>query len=364
MATQYQLRIYNRAGIIQYIVTDFLSLSYVKEINGAGLLTFDLPAAHRAVADLDLDWQVEVWRRNAEQGVDWYCDYYGFWRGEERIANSDGRSVYRALCQAQIGILGRAIVGYKTNTSSRSLFVGTAAETIAKQLVQYNLTSSGTTADGRVRTVTKTGVTVAASGGTGTSMDLGCAWRNLLDVLRDVAAVGGGDFDLVKTAAASWEFNWYAGQLGTDRSASVVFALEYGNISAPKLTRSYLKERSVGIVGGQGTDSARVIEVRTGTNYAADYNDTETFIDARQLSTILGLQQYGDAELYDRRAFNDLTFEVLQVPQTLYGKHYFLGDLVTARYESVTAIKKVKKITVAMALEGNERIRVDLKDQG
>lgn len=364
MATQYQLRVYNRAGTIQHLITDFLSLSYVKEMNAAGLLTFDLLADHRAVADLDLDWQVEVWRRNAEQGIDWYCDYYGFWRGEERSANSDGRAVYRALCQAQLGMLGRAIVGYKANTSSRSLFVGTPAETIAKLLVTYNLTSSGTTADGRVRTVTRTGITVPASGGTGTLMDLGCAWRNLLDVLRDVAAVGGGDFDLVKTAAASWEFTWYDGQLGTDRSASVVFALEYGNVSAPKLTRTYLKERSVGIVGGQGTDSARVIEVRTGTNYAADYNDTEAFIDARQLSTALALRQYGDAELYDRRAFNDLTFDVLQVPQTLYGKHYFLGDLVTARYEDVTAVKKVERVTVAMTPDGSERIRVELKDQG
>lgn len=363
MSTQYQLRVYDRAGVIQYVITDFLALSYTKEVNAPGVLTFDLNASNRAISYFNLDWQVEVWRRNVDEGIAWYCDFYGFWRGEERIANSDGRSLYRALCVGQSGMLSRAVVAYPTNTTNRSYFSGVPAETIAKTLVQYNLTSSGTTADGRARNVTKTGVTVPASGGTGTSMDLGCAWRNLLDVLRDVATVGGGDFDLVKTAAATWEFTWYASQLGTDRSGSVVFALEYGNITSPKLTRTYLNESTVGIVGGQGTDSERLVVVRQGTNYLADYNDTEAFIDARQLVSQLSLEQYGDAELWERRAFNDLSFDVLQVPQTLYGKHYFLGDLVTARYEDVTATKKVQKVTVAMQADGSERVKVELTDR-
>lgn len=363
MSTQYQIRVYDRTGTIQHIITDFLALSYTKEVNAAGLLSFDLTSGHRASPDFDLDWQVEVWRRNPIQDIDWYCDFYGFWRGEERIANDDGRSVYRALCTGQSGVLARAIVGYAAKTANRSYFTSQPAETLAKLLVQYNLTSSGTTADGRKRTVTRTGVTVPASGGTGTVMDLSCAWRNLLDVLRDVATIGGGDFDLVKTAAATWEFTWYDAQLGTDRSGSVVFALEYGNISTPKLTRTYMSERTAGIVGGQGNDSERKIVVRYGNNYLADYNDTEVFVDARQLDSTLNLQQYGDAELWERRAFNDLTFEVLQVPQTLYGKHYFLGDLVTARYEDVTAIKKVVRVTVAAQVDGYERVKIELTDQ-
>jgi hypothetical protein len=362
MSTQYQIRIYSRAGTLQHVITDMLQLSYVREVNTPGMLSAALPPRHAAIADLGLDSQVEVWRANAAQGIDWYCDFRALWRGEIRQANDDGTAIYQMQCPGQLSLLGRALVAYRAGTANRSAFGATRAETLAKTLVSRNATSVGTTADGRVRNVTLTGIAVEPDAARGNDVELSCAWRNVLDVLVDVAAIGGGDFDLVKTGPQAWEFRWYPLTRGTDRRGAVVFALEYGNISSPKLTRSYLQEKTAAIVAGQGADSSRTVVVRTGANYEAGYNDTETLIDARHLLTTTALQAAGDAALVDARARNELSFGVLQVPQTLYGLHYFLGDLVTARYESVVATKKIRRVAVGVQADGSEDIQVELVD--
>lgn len=362
MTTQYQLRIYSRAGVLQHVVTDMLQLSYAREVNAAGILAVALPPQHRAIADLRLDSQVEVWRANADHGIDWYCDFWGVWRGEIRQANDDGTAIYQMQCPGILSMLGRSLVAYRANTTDRSTFGLTRAETLAKRLVTYNATSAGTTADGRVRNVTLSGVQVEPDAGRGNDIELSCAWRNLLEVLADVAAIGGGDFDLVRTTPTTCEFRWYPLARGTDRRGEVVFALEYGNIASPRLARSYLQERTVAIVAGQGQEDARTVVVRTGANYAAGYNDTETLVDARNLMTVAALQGAGDAALVEQRARNELSFAVLQVPQTLYGRDYFLGDLVTARYETVLATKKIRRVTVAVQADGSEDITCDLVD--
>lgn len=362
MSTQYQLRIYSRTGVLQHVITDMLQLSYVREVNAAGMLAVALPAASEAILDLQLDSQIEVWRANVAQGIDWYCDFYAFWRGETRQANDDGTAIYMMQCPGQLSLLSRPIVAYRAGTANRSQFALARAETIAKTLVGYNATSLGTTADGRVRNVTLAGISIEVDGARGNDIELSCTWRNLLDVLADITAIGGGDIDLVKTGAATWDFCWYPLTRGTDRRGAVVFALEWGNIASPRLVRSHLQERTVAIVAGQGQDADRTVVVRTGANYTAAYNDTETLVDARNLAATAALQGAGDAAMVDQRAHNELSFTVLQVPQTLYGKHYFLGDLVTARYETVVATKKIKRVTVAVQADGSEDIMCDLVD--
>lgn len=362
MGIQYQLRVYNRTGVIQHIITDMLSMAYVREVNTPGVLSFDLPATHAAIADFATDYQVEVWRRDAAIGLAWYCDFRTFWRGERRAANSDGTRLYTALCVGQMDLLRRAVVAYPANTANKTTFTTAKAETIAKALVQYNATSSGTTGSGRARTVTLAGIAIESDAARGNTLSMGCAWRNLLDTLKDVAQLGGGDFDLVKTSTAAWEFRWYDGQLGTDRSSTVRFALNYGNMANPSLRRDYSREPTVAIVGGQGVDASRAIVVRTGTNYNATYNAAEVFVDSRNESVTASLQATGDVELALGQVRGDLTFDVLQVPHTYYGLHYTLGDLVTGIYEGYSATKKVRRVSVGLSEDGSENISVELKD--
>jgi hypothetical protein len=362
-APAYEIRTFTPAGVATHRISDMLAFSYIKEVNAPGLATFDLTANHAAIADFALDAQIEIWRKG--HGIDWYCDWYGFWRGEKRSQDSSGRSVYQALCIGQMTLIDRPVINYNAAVTDRTTFTGKPAETIAKSLVTYNATSSGTTGDGRKRTVTVVGVSVQADAAKGNVFDFACAWQKLLQTLQSLAKVGAGDFDLVKTGARTWEFRWYDGQLGADKSASVTFATGYGNMANPTLTVDHLSERTVAIVGGQGEETARSVAVVNAQPFAVGTNDGEMFVDARQYTTVDGLEARGDAALIEAYKGAELTFDVLQAPSTLYGPspgHYVLGDLVSAVYQSVSAVKQVNRVTVSMGGDKVERIAVETRD--
>jgi hypothetical protein len=362
----YELRIYNPAGALQYIVTDLDGpLQYTKQVNGAGMIRWAVDGSHPTVGNLERDWQVEVWRSRAaddgeENGIAKHVDAFGLVRDEERSSRADGRSTVAFTALGALHLLGRALVAYPAETTDRSRFVNKRAETIAKGLVTYNATTAGTEADGRDLDVPTWGsyVSVAADGAAGPLLDFFCSRRNLLTSLQDLSRIGAGDFDLVKTGARAWEFRWYDGQLGTDRTSTVTFSLQWGNMINPVLRRNWLGEATVAVVAGQGLGEERLYVVRQGANYDASVNASEVLVDARDVTTEAGLNRRGDARLDELRARDELQFDVVQTPGSLYGLHYFLGDLVTARYQGVVTTPQIVQVTVTVDADGSERISV------
>lgn len=360
MATEYAIAIKSRAGAIKNVLTGqdngFRWLSYKKEVNGVGLLMFDLGSSHAAIDNLEQDGQVEVWRRDAANGVDWYVDFETLFVDEERRANDDGLTTFRAICPGQMDLLAREVVAWPANTANKSLFESVVASTIMTALVQYNATSDATTANGRIRTSDQTNITCEADAAAGNTITFACAHQPLIEALQDVARVGDRDFWLDRTGDQAWTFRT-ANYLGTDKSSTVTFALNYGNMSNPVLRRNRLNEKTVVIVGGQGVEDDRTFETRTGTNYNATYNSKVVFYPATQYSTSAGLQAAGDVRLDELRARDELTWDIIQTPGSLYGVHYDLGDLVTGYYEGVTATKQITSVTVTYA-PGNDRAEV------
>lgn len=360
MATEYAIVIKSRDGTCQNILTGqtngFRWVSYKAEVNAVGLLMFDLDASHSAIANLEQDGQIEVWRRDAANGVDWYVDFEAFFVDEERRADDDGLTTFRAICPGQMDLLAREVVAWPANTDDRSLFSSVAASTIMTALVQYNATSDATTGNGRILTSDQTNITCESDAAAGNTLTFACAQQPLIEALQDVARIGNRDFWLERTGAQAWTFRT-ATYLGTDRSSSVTFALNYGNMSNPILRRNRLNEKTVVIVGGQGVEDDRSFEVRTGTNYNATYNSKVVFCPATQYTTSAGLQAAGDVRLDELRARDDLTWDIIQTPGSLYGVHYELGDLVTGYFQGVTATKQITSVTVTYA-PGNDRAEV------
>jgi hypothetical protein len=355
MAVNYAVVIKTRAGALRRILTGdangFRWLSYAKRANDVGLLMFDLDSGNVAIDDLTQDGQVEVWRTDPANNLDWYVDFETFFRAEERRANDDGLSTFRALCPGQMHLLARAVVAWPANTDNRSLFTAVKASTIMTNLVRYNVTGDATVANGRLRTTDLTGITYETDDDDGNVITLACAHQPLLEALQDASRIGDRDFWLERTGAQAWTFRT-DNYLGDDRSAFVVFALNYGNMSNPVLQRRSIDERTVVIVGGQGTDDDRAFEVRTGANYDATTNSVEAFYPATQYTTSAGLEAAGDIRLDELEARDELTWDVIQTPGSLYGVHYFLGDLVTGYYEGVSATKQVTGVSVTFAPGG------------
>jgi hypothetical protein len=352
MAATYQLRLRSATGTLLAILAGeadggFLSLTYTKAVNAAGLLVFELNADSAAAALLVHRGIVEVWRADAEAGIDWYRDFTGLILRRSWTVSDVGRvTVY---CPGLLWLLGTRHVLWPAGTANRSEFTSAKAETIAKTLVSYNVGASATTGNGRSRNGAITGLTVQADAAGGNTLDLYCAWDNLLEALQGLAAVGGGDFDLVQTGNAAFDYRWYAGQLGTDRTATVIFALERGNMAEAEYDDDRQGETNVVAVLGQGEGASRAVVIRT-----AGDADVETTADARNEATTAALNAVGDRRLAEGARRQTFEFDAMQTPACVYGLHFFLGDLVTARLGTVIEVTR-KIVAVNVTLEENGR---------
>lgn len=369
MTTQYIVRIRNRAGVRQYDVTDFLALDYSKYVNDVGLLNVDLSGSHQAIAALEKDGQVEVWRYDDDEDMAPYCDFYGLYRGRNRTTPRENKNgIFTMKCVSQLHFLKRALIAFYAGTNLRNDFTADPAETVMKLMVRYNATSDATTGNSRLRTVGTwaTHITYAADTAAGSNITKAFAHRNLLEALQEVAVLGGLDFDLVKTAAQAWEFRTYT-LLGTDRTATVKFSLEWDNLGNPALVGNDIDEATVAIVGGEGVAGARDFDVFTGPNYVAGYNDIETFVNAAQQGAT-SLEAAGNARLNELRARDDFRFEVLQLGAYRYGRDYCvagaMGDKVSVTYYEAQQDKKIRGAHVMVSnspgSQKSENIRLDM----
>lgn len=355
MTADYKLRIYDGSNQLQAEVTDFLALQYVRVVNEPGLLVFVLPGEHSAIEYLTLNAQVEVWRRDLDFNIPWTREFVGIFKDEER-QQAGPFSSFKASCPGVLTLLSERIVAWYAETSNRSSFSG-AAETVMKTLVDYNAGSNATVVNGRIRNGTITGLTIETDGGRGSSIEIKCAWDNLLSTLQEIALIGGGDFDLVKEDNGDLNFRWYSNQRGSDRSAEVTFSTLNGNIANPVYRKIRSSERTVAIVGGGGEQDNRTVEVVTGDSYSTG-NNSEFFADSRNSTS--GLSNTGQAKLKESSYRETLEFEVLQTPSSMYGVHYFVGDIVTANYQDISVQLKINKVAVTLDSNGNQTIDIDM----
>jgi hypothetical protein len=365
MPTTYRLDLYNAAGALQAQLTGsahaaasgqksgYTNLAYIRRVNAPGMVYVTLRGDHELLAEIANNWQIEVWRK-PESGT-WRREITGIVDLEQAWLYTD-KSVFSAQCAGLMSLLGQRHVLYKAGITNRSQFTGVAAETIMKTLVDYNAGPSATTGNDRLVNGSITGLTVQADGAGGNSLTWYCAYANLLETLQGIAKISGGDFDLVKTSPTAWQFRWYAGQLGTDRTASLTFALSMGNMASPSY-RETGDVATVAVVGGQGEGLDRVTQVVYGANYHATANHKETFVNATDVGfgDTTGLAKRGDQKLRELEAQQQFRFEVTQEP-TKYPDDYDLGDLVKGinPFKGTSHTLKVAVVRVKMDAEQGE----------
>lgn len=373
MPAQYKLILSSSAGIKQAEFTNFDWLTYTKRRNAPGSLKFRVDASHNAAQYLTDKAQIEVYRRNLDVGLDWYSDFTGLVRDDVQEQSADGRDMLTCLCPGALHMLEWRAISWKAGTANRSSFTTAKGETMLKTLVQYNITSSATTGNGRVADGTMASpvsISIQADAAGGNTIgSWGCAWRPLLEELQAIAKVAGGDFDLIKTGAATFEFRWYLGQRGADYrtgASALKFSAKLGNMARPKLSRERTRVRTQVVVAGAGDSGGRETASRTGNGHSSS-NVIEQFIDARNLAAGSNLNAEGDTRLAEYRLKEELTFKVLQQPSCYYGKHYgvagAIGDLINVEYRSYTAAHQVNAVTVSWDDKG-ENVGVETQVYG
>lgn len=361
MGNNYRLDVYNTSGSLQYVITDFNYLMYTRRVNNPGVIQFGIPGDHAMMSTVGDKWQVEVWRK--PEDADWGREITGLIR--KVTWQYTDQSYAELFCNGLMSILGWRVVAWYANTDDRSAFTSEKAETIANLLVKYNGTTDATAVNGRLRDGAISGLTVEADGAAGNTIDFYCAYANLLTALKDIATVGGGDFDLVKTSSTAWQYRWYDGQLGTNRASTVTFAMNRGNMANPIYKDDHINEATVAIVGGQGEGDSRATAIRTSTDYHITTNNIETFVHATDINVDGGLDTRGDEKLKTLRSTQSFEFDVLQIPSTQYGVDYSLGDLVTVvnPYNETEYTMKIEAVHVSINQNGDETIKVEMLTQ-
>ena len=326
-----------------------MGFDYTRRVNSPGAYglrfvkkaTESLAAFQTRVIDhFVLDAQVEFSWRWEEMGIPWHTDGTFFHRSGPRSYNAQGALIFESGGRGYLDLINRRIID--EFAGSVGAIKEGPAETIIKEFVNQQ---AGPGAGARAMP----GLTIQADAGGGNIVRVSHPHRNVLPIIQEIAKIGGGDFDVVRTGVAAWEFRWYEGQRGTDRSSTVLFNIARGNMAQPQLAQSCHNEVTAIIVGGQGEGAAReIVRVTDAARIAASpWNRIERWRDARQEPDAAGLADLGAEWLEEGRPTDALTFKPLQVPGTLLDKHYFFGDLVNAEMLEVAVVKKVKAYTYA-----------------
>jgi hypothetical protein len=376
MATRYQIRLKNLAGAQVGLITDWRTLIYTKRVNNVDDYTLVIDGELALVDDFVLDGQIEILRRDIASSppIPSTVDFEGFHRTTVRETNVDGLSTFTSRGAGYDDLLRRrAILYLATTAQAEKSGIG---ETVMKEYVDENA-GSGATAPPRLFAGVNTGFTIQADGAAGTAWEGERSFRPLLAVLREIAEATDVDFKVNGTGPATFQFTAQARPLGIDRSqtgidpatglnaagnAPLVFALGFGNMGQPVYSLQRSAEVNAVIVLGQGNATNRVVEERTSEAVSAStWNRLESVQNANQEALIAGLDVFGDAILAKLQAKEDFNFEVIQTDATKYGRDYFLGDLVTARYKDIERTKQIISVTVSV-VTGNETITVELGD--
>lgn len=348
----------------------FLRLTTTRRVNAPGLLRVELPGDHPLAATLPDKTLVIQHRRDVERGIDWYREFVGVFRDPEYRRQGRQRR-WTLTCPGLLSILGWYHVLWPAGVANRSTFTSVAGETVMKNLVRYNaVAADATVANGRDRDAPDYDVSLQADAAGGNVLD----WtanrsRTLLEELQDLATVAGGDLDLVYVTPTSRQFRFYAGQRGSDKSATIRFAENLGNMDNIQFARQRSGERTAAIVAGTGQEAVRSTTERNGVNYDLT-NDIEVFVDARDLNpdTPAARSARGDARLDEVTARDVFSFDAVQTANAYYAptgtRSYTLGDLVSARRpDGVTVAQQVYGITLDWAPGDTEQITTELHTQ-
>lgn len=370
MATRYQIVVKDTTGEQVAVLTDWRNLEYSKRVNGVGgynlLIDGDSPKALL----FDLDGIIEIKRVDlaASPTIPIYTDFQGFHRDEEQQTDGFGLVTFRSIGVGFNDLLGRRVIYFRTGTSGASKSGN--GETVLKEYVNEN-GGPGVAVPARLESGVFPGFTVQVTAGGGSTWEGDRAFKRLLDVAKEIGEATDVDFQVIEGATPyTFIFTAKARPLGTDRSEGnaggnppVVFSLNFANMGDPAYTLSRRGEKNRIIVLGQGQPGFREVISRTSSATTdSPLNLIESMRNANQEEDTAGLNVVGDAALEVLQARETFRFNVIQQNSSRYGRDYFVGDIVTARYKEVQRNLQIVGVNIVVAQGLGEEIALTVSD--
>lgn len=361
----YYIEIRDDTGALIAVYNDGVSLQYVKKVNDIGQMVWTVPNDH-AVLDLledNLYFRIFLGYRllDPNEYITWNEDFIGVYVDKRSVTDQFGNIYHILQIPHANEVLTRSIVGSYSGEDQDSEFTDDPIGTIMYRLVAGHILDL---AGSRVRNVDEipsigTDATIL---GVGSSIDYACAWRPVYEVLRELSDLSGIDFNVEwdNSGGVILRVNFYSDQIGTDKSSDIIFDIGLGNLRQASLGSTKAQEKTVAIVGGQGTDDSRDISVRTGANYSTTHS-REMFVDARDKTTS-ELADFGDLQLSYSEAVVTIDAEILQTSGYLYKRDYDFGDLVSVRFLDTIQIREITEVAVTFTQDGDVSIDIGFEE--
>lgn len=366
--TLYQMTFLDPLGNALSETKSFLNASWAMRVNEVGSFTIPLPTDF-VPRGLDADYMIRIERQ--VEGGNLYIEGNTLWFVQkfDKSLTAEGR-VTTILAHDAKCLLNRRIVAYASGTSNAQASA-VPADNAMKAIVRSNLGSTATVA-ARSWASTVPAISVQADTSQGATITKQFAWRTpITGVIKDIADFSAQSgtylaFDMV-VVPGGFEFRTYKGQRGTNRSlfggfSPAAFGPQYGNLIDCKMTYDYTDYANYIYTGGQGDGSNRVIvEVSDAAGIAKyPFGRREYFQDARQTDNITSLTADGNACLREKRPRKIFTAKLVQTPATLYGRDYFLGDIITVSYEGEEFDCRIDAVAINLT-NGVENIDIALQ---
>ena len=343
----------------------FIELEYSRAFNSIGALSLQVPGYY---AEVRRDQQISV-LRSAFGGAP-YRDGNTVWFivGWEYDFNTNVTTIHALDA---IALLRKRIVAYRGGTMQATKTVengglAACADDMARAFVRENLGNLAGTGEfpaGGWRPMSKIEVETDTGDVTErfTITEKDAPFRNLYDVVRELcdeqSEIGRGMlFDLVPEDDGSFTFRIFDTFLGLDRSASLTFRPNTGNMTDARIEVDWTETRNVVYVGGTGEDDARRVAPRVastlfGGQGRTPYERAEAFLDMRDVDVDSELEIEGDAFLAANRVRLAASGRVVDTPDTVYGRDYFYGDRVTADFGVLSFAAIIDSIHVTVSYE-------------
>lgn len=368
MTANYQLRLYDTNGGQIAVFDDWNSVYYFKNLNGTSVHTISIPGDDSRRALFKLDCMIEIRRARLADNIPWTREYIGFHRTFQDQVTDRGDVLFTSYGRSFEDLLKRRSILYPSGGAQDTK--SGPADDVVKAIVRENVGLNATIANGRIRDGVTLGFAVDVNASQAPTWSGSVAFKNVLDALQQIVKAIPFDFLVDYPSPLAFRFQTRYPRLGTDRTgagsaAPHIFSLGHANMSSPYAVESHVDEGNVVLVLGPGEAAARTFVERNDpiAMLRSPWGSVEKTIDARTVTTTPGLNAIGDAQLKSLAATRRISFQVLESAGSVYGRDYFLGDLVLCQFAGFQTVKKIAGVEITVA-NGREDIRIHFDDEG
>lgn len=355
----------------------WIDLNYARELNGVDTYSFTINSTDPRCELFQLDGMLRIDRKIPGANVAWYQEFIGLHRSDEYRISERGELQYTSVGAGLNDFLARTIINYKEGTiKAEKSAVG---ETVIKEYVLENCGEEALVEQPYERQVygVLPDFVVEPSFGSGILWEGSRAFENLLDTIRDIAKLSNLDYAVnFEENLQKFVFRVYPEQFGADRTtigldrntglnsagnAPVIFSIESGTLQNIEYVYDRTAESNAVSVLGDGDGATREIQVVSASTVSdSPWNRRE--VARPQGGFISQMQAAGYEVLNELSAKEMLTYQPLQQPSQLYGKHYFMGDRVTVYFRGNTYHKRITGISNNVSEGKGDQILLTFSD--